>query len=391
MIFNAFLSLLLVLLSGVFAFVPGQSPQSKPIPGEVVSVSAAVIVINTANGQVEANITPKTEFKRVLPENPVASAAVPSSIDEITTGDKVIVSGVPSADGKSVPARMIYLMSKASIDQKNAKESEEWKTRSISGKVTSIDVAAGTVKVDIRTLTGSTIMTLTPKQGAKFLRYAPDSIKFAEAKASTLNDIGQGDMLRALGDKGADGTTFAAETIISGAFQTVAGTVKSVDTAKNEVVIKDLNTNKDVTISTQGATVFKKFPEEMAQRFANMQAGGGARPAGQNGQAGQQGQGGQPQGAPGTRPGGFSGGRGGNVDEMLDRFPNITVADLKPGDMIAVSSSRSADPSRIKAIKLLAGVEPFLRLAAATSGGGRRGGQGVSGGFTIPGLDSFGF
>jgi hypothetical protein len=88
--------------------------------------------------------------------------------------------------------------------------------------------------------------------------------------------------------------------------------------------------------------------------------------------------------------GGPGGAGGGNIDDMIERFPNITVADLKVGDMIALSSTKNGAADKIKAIKLLAGVEPFLRMAAATSGGGRRGG-GVEGGFSIPGLDGIGF
>ena len=74
---------------------------------------------------------------------------------------------------------------------------------------------------------------------------------------------------------------------------------------------------------------------------------------------------------------------------MLERFPNISVADLKPGEVIAVSSTRSNTPSRITAIKLLAGVEPFLRAAQAqaATGAGQRGG-GLS--LDIPGLEGFG-
>jgi len=74
---------------------------------------------------------------------------------------------------------------------------------------------------------------------------------------------------------------------------------------------------------------------------------------------------------------------------MLDRFPSITPADLKAGDMIAVSSTRSGNLDRINAIKLLAGVEPFIRAAQASgaAAGGQRGGQGD---FNIPGLEGFG-
>ena len=87
--------------------------------------------------------------------------------------------------------------------------------------------------------------------------------------------------------------------------------------------------------------------------------------------------------------GGFGGGRSGGIDDMLERFPNITTADLKPGDMIAFSSTKNSNIDRIKAIKLLAGVEPFLRMAQASNGNQRS--QGVSGNFTIPGLDGVGF
>ena len=64
---------------------------------------------------------------------------------------------------------------------------------------------------------------------------------------------------------------------------------------------------------------------------------------------------------------------GGSVDDMLDRFPTITVTDLKTGDMIAVASSKGATPDRIKAFKLLAGVEPFVRMAQMAAAGTNRG------------------
>jgi hypothetical protein len=84
------------------------------------------------------------------------------------------------------------------------------------------------------------------------------------------------------------------------------------------------------------------------------------------------------------------GGRnGGGIDEMLERFPTISAADLKVGDMIAVSSSRGDSIDRISAIKLLAGVEPFIRAAQASGGPRGQGQGGGQGSFNIPGLDGF--
>ena len=79
---------------------------------------------------------------------------------------------------------------------------------------------------------------------------------------------------------------------------------------------------------------------------------------------------------------------GGTLDEMLERLPAITMADLKVGDAIAVSSTTGPDPGRVAAIKLLAGVEPFLNAPAmpAAQGGPRPSSPSIN----IPGLDGIG-
>ena len=127
----------------------------------------------------------------------------------------------------------------------------------------------------------------------------------------------------------------------------------------------------------------------MAERMAGLQANSaGARPVGQPGGAQPVRPAGQT-GAP-VQGGAQGGGRGpaGGIDDMLERFPDMKASELKVGDMIAISSTKGG-VDRIKAIKLLAGVEPFLRAAQASSGANR--GRGVDGGFTIPGLDGIGF
>lgn len=389
MLQNVLITILIFVLSGIFGHIFGQTPDAlKPsvITGDVAVIDASKIVVTTKDGEVQANLTEKTQFKRVPAENPSLAAAVAATVSEIAVGDRVVITGILAADKQSLPARTVYLMTRSDIEKKHAAEAAAWKTRGLAGRVTAVNTGTGQITVEVRGLMGTTTTVVTPKENAIFRRYAPDSVKFDEAKMSSLAEIKTGDMIRALGDKSSDGTSFTAEEVVSGAFQTVAGTVKSVDVEKKEIVVTNLQTKKDVTISLGGASVLKKFPAEMAERLAGFQSGvrppssgGGQPPAA----------GGQPGGAPGGqgRPG--FGGRAGGIDDMLDRFPNITAADLKPGDMIAVSSSKNGNADRINAIKLLAGVEPFLRMAQASGGRGR--GQGVSGDFTIPGLDGIGF
>jgi hypothetical protein len=382
---NLIVSLIVILFTGIFSLVFAQTPDAlKPsvITGDVVSINTSSIELRAPNGMVSVAIVEATKFMKVPASAPSQRNATPSEQSAIKVGDRLMVTGILAADGRSIPARSVFLMSQDDIAEKNKKEADEWRTRGITDKVISANAQTNQLVVETRTLMGSTNVTVTPKASASFMRYAPDSIRFDEAKTSSLTEIAAGDMIRALGDRSSDGTSFTAERIVTGAFQTIAGTVKSIDADKNEVVINNLATNKDLTIVVADITTLKRFPAEMAERMAGGGMGGGPRPVAP---------GGAPVGPPAGGPpnGGMGGMRGGSVDDMIDRFPSITVADLKVGDVIAISSTKNGS-DRIRAIKLLAGVEPFIRMAQA-AGAGRGRGSAVDGGFTIPGLDGIGF
>jgi hypothetical protein len=401
---SLFLLTLLVLVGSIFSSVQAQttgvSPKPSVISGDVTSVSSDKIVLQTKDGSMDIVLSGKTEYKRVPPDNPALKAAVASSFGDIGVGDKLIVTGIVSADKKSLPAKSVYLMTKSDIVQRHTKEQEQWRTRGISGKVTLVNAQAKQLTVSTPGIMGEKITVLSVKDDTDFRRYAADSVQFSQAKQSKIDEIKPGDMIRALGDKSADGAAFTAERIVTGSFQTIGGTVKAIDAAKNEITITNIQTKKDMTIVVGSNSVLKQFPAEMAQRLAMAQGGGGDIQPGRQGgmrppqsgnpQAGQPNAEGQPANRQMGPGGGMRGGAGGgSIDDMLDRFPNITVADLKVGDMVAVSSTKGADLDRVTAIKLLSGVEPFLRMAQA-GGGRRQNGGGQDSGFNIPGLEGIG-
>lgn len=358
--------------------------------GEVTSVAADKIVLQTKDGAIEVALSAKTEYKRIPPENPILPAAVASSFSEIGVGDKLLVTGKVSGDKKTIPAKAVYLLTKSDIAQKQAKEREAWKTRGLTGQIKVINPTTKEITVSVRSVIGSKDVAVSLKDSAKILRYAPDSVDYVEAAPSSFGEIKVGDSLRALGDKNEDGTTFSAEKVVTGSFQTVAGTITAIDIEKNEITINSIQTKKDLKIAVGKNSVLKQFPAEMAQRMAQFQIAqaSGIQPGGQVGTRPPQGN------APGGQGngGGFRG--GGSIDDMLERFPTITLADLKVGEMIAASSTKGANTERITAIKLLSGVEPFLKTPQLPQGG-RRNGQGQggqdSGGFSIPGLEGADF
>ncbi|HEY0430067.1 MAG TPA: hypothetical protein VGC76_19950 [Pyrinomonadaceae bacterium] len=381
---SIFLSFFLALFLSFVSNVSAQTDAMKPslISGDVTAVSTEKISLQTASGAADFVLNDKTVYKRVPPENP--QTKVDSSFSEISVGDKVVVSVLFGADKKAQPVRTVYLMSKADITSKQTKEQQEWRTRGVAGKITAVNPQTKEITITTPGLMGAKTTVLTPKESAQFLRYAQDSVSFNEAKKSSFSEIAVGDLIKAVGDKSEDGATFKAEKLVTGAFQTIVGTVKAVNAEKGEVTISNIQTKKDITVVVDKNSLLKQFPAEMAQRMAMMQAGGGNMirpPQGAGNQQGNQ----NTQQNPNQMGGGN---RGGSLDDMLERFPTITVADLKVGEMIAVNSSKTANQERITAIKLVSGVEPFTKVPQMTTGGGgNRQGSGVSSSFTIPGLD----
>jgi hypothetical protein len=153
--------------------------------------------VKTKDAQVSVELSPKTEFKRVAPERPNLSAAISAALADIAVGDKVIVSGVFGDDKSKLPARTVYLMSQSDIAKRNANEAQRWTTRGISGKVASVNPQTGQIGVEVRGLAGTSNVMVNAKDGATFKRYAPNSVKYSEAVASSVSDIKSGDMLRA--------------------------------------------------------------------------------------------------------------------------------------------------------------------------------------------------
>lgn len=381
-----FLSFFLALFGSFASGVSAQTDAAiKPdlVPGDVTAVSAEKLVLQTANGPLDALLSDKTVYKRVPPEDP--KKPVPSSFAEIGVGDKVVVSGVYASDKKSIPVRTVYLMTKSDISQKQNKELAEWKTRGIKGRVTLVNQQTKEITITTPGLMGAKTIVLTPKDNAEFLRFSQESARFEEAKKSSLVEIAAGDTIEALGDKSEDGATFKAEKILTGAFQLTVGTVTAINVEKGEITLNNIQTKKDVTIVVgKNLLLMKQFPAEAAQRMAMAQAmaanGGTMRPP-QGNQTAQQ--------NPNQTQGG--GGRG-SFDDMLERFPNIKITDLKVGEMIAVSNLKTADQARVTAIKLVSGIEPLIKAQQQmmAAGASRQGSGGANSSFTIPGLDGGG-
>jgi hypothetical protein len=363
-------------------------PAANRILGEVTAKNpdGKEFSIKTATGDVYTVVfSDETVFLRVPPGERDLSKATKISSSDVDIGDRIIARGDVVADQKRVPeAKQVIVMTKSDLAQKQERDAAEWQKRGIAGSVASVDPAAKQIKVTTRGREGTTTVTVAATDSTGFRKYAPDSIKWADAKPSSIADVKPGDQIRVLGNKNADGSAVAAEQIVFGSFRTIAGTIISVDAQKNEIRITDTQLKKPVAIEVAGDTLLKRLPPMVAYMLARrlnptFQGGEGAaaRPGGAPGAAagaggpggpGAAGQRGPGAGSPGA--GGFGGGGNGPRDmaQMIERLPSFSISELKPGDALIVSSSEGADRTRVNAISVLAGVEPILIASPRTFG-----------------------
>jgi hypothetical protein len=295
---------------------------------------------------------------------------------------------------------MVVVNKQSDIAAKQQQEQADWTRRGVGGLVKSVDATTGIVTI---TATNRTI-TIHTTPATVVRRYAPDSVKFSDAQPSTLGAIQPGDQVTARGDRSAEGNEVTAEDIVSGSFRNVAGMIVSIDTGAGSFTVKDLVTKKTVTIKTTPDSDLRKLDPQMAQMIAmRLKSAGPGQPVPAQGGPGNGavagGPGGGPAGASGGQSGqGWQGARGsggggaagaGGFARVLERSPEIHVADLHKGDAVMVVAT-SGSPDAATAIRLVAGVEPMLQASASGSqnmfssawnglGGGSTGDQGGEG------------
>lgn len=340
---------------------PSISPNRALGEVKLIDASAKQMTLKTDAGSVVVvTLSDATSYMRVAPGETTLTNATKITFAEVAEGDRVLAMGKTSDDRKAVTARTIIVMTKADIAKKQEAERAEWKRRGVLGIITGLKPETKEITISSRTMAGQQALIIPVSDKVEMRRYAPDSIKFADAKPSAFEDLKVGDQLRALGERNPAGTSFTAEKVVTGAFKTVGGVVTAIDAATGELKINDLQTKQPLTIVIKSDAVLRKFPAAGEGGMVMMRPGGGA-PGAAGAPAGAS------AGAAGGQGGGMrmGGGGGMNLQEMLEKLPTITVADVKVGDTIIVSSTKGADPSRLTAISLISGADTLLNLLAA--------------------------
>lgn len=371
-----------------------QAPAARldRVIGEVSAIDAGakqLTVKSDTGAAVTANLDDKTTYLSIPPGEKDLKKAAHIAFENVAVGDRAFVRGQIADDQKSIHAVAVIIMTKAELAQKQERDRDEWKRRGLAGHVTAINPETKEITISTRTREGAKAVVIEAGEKVDFRRYAPESVRFSDAKLSSLSELKVGDQLRALGEKNADGTRIKAEAIVSGSFRNIAGVIKAIDATTGVITLTDLVAHKPVAIHVTPDTSMRRLPPAMATMLARRNGGGEGAPAageggrrdgsakaegipgppraegvktnGQPGAGGPAGEHGQWQGGGGMRRGGM------DFQDMLEKMPPMALADLKAGDAIMLSAASGGDSGRVTAINLLAGVEPLL--TAAPQGG----------------------
>jgi hypothetical protein len=335
----------LALLASVSALTAQTNPASDPaitslsvmgVVTELKSDTRQVIVTTSSGNHVTVTLSDRTDFRRIPPGEKTKDKFVKISPTDFGVGDSVFARGRMSEDRKNLPALEFYVMSKGDIAQKREKERDEWRTRGIAGSISALNAATKEISLDSRTPQGPKPVVLATNAETKFRRYAPDSVRFSDAKASSFEELKVGDQLRSLGTKSADGSRFTAEEIVTGSFQTISGTIAEINAENKEIKINDPQSHQTVTIVVSKDSSMRRLTPEMLALLLPPKAGASSATA------------------PPTKA-------QGDLQEMFDQLPPITLPELRPGESIIVSSTKGAEPTRVTAIALVSGVGPLLQ------------------------------
>ena len=341
--------------------------------GTIKTINGNAITLTPESGaDVAVTVEDSARILRLNPGEKDLKNATPIQLQDLKVGDKVRVRG--HAAGQGIDALEVLVITSSAVDAVREQIRQDWQKRGIGGLVRSVDPANGTVTISVTGLSGKKEVVVKTAKNTVIRRYAPDSIKFDDAKPGTLGEVHPGDQLRARGERSADGSEVTAEEIVTGSFRNVAGIVNSVDASAGTISVQDLLSKKPVVVKVTAESQLHKLPPEMAQMIAmrlksslppGAPGAGGARPeSGHGAQAASRPAGGTPAAETGSggMGAGMRSGGGRDFQQILNRMPAVTLADLHKGDAVLIVATEGSG-SGGTAITLLSGVEPILQAA----------------------------
>ena len=288
-----------------------------------------------------------TQVLRVPAGETDLKKAEPIKITDVASGDRVLVTLMPGV----FEARRIVVMSSSDIAKRNEADRLDWTRRGVMGIVAA--KSGGEITLKMRSMGAEKKATVTVSDGTGFRRYAPDSVKFADAKKSSLAEVNVGDQLRARGQKSEDGLKVDRRRSSVRNLRDQGGTDHRRERRSQRNHGEGSGKRQAAGDPGLGGFASQEAAELRGhvcrRRTARWRSAGRSRCTGRASGGGMRGPGGGPP----------------DLAQMLERMPSTSLEDLKVGETIVASSTKGASDGRITAIMLVANADMLIKMASA--------------------------
>src|SRR5215813_8343690 len=185
----------------------------RPI-GVIIAIDPAakrVTIKTDAGPEMTIVFDEATRFLRIAPGAKDLENAAPISAPEMAAGDRILARGRSCGDTGSFEATSIIVISKADLARKHAAERAEWEKHGVGGVITALDPAAKEITINAPTTAGAKPILIAFAPAATLRRYAPNSVKFSDARPSRFEELKLGDQVKALGTADETRSRYTAE------------------------------------------------------------------------------------------------------------------------------------------------------------------------------------
>jgi hypothetical protein len=343
---------------------PAGAGSAARLIGSIKAIAGGSIRLTPDSGpELIVTVDPAAQILRIAPGEKNLKNATRLQFEDLQVGDRILVAGKPGSDSNSMAASSVVVMKHSDVEARQQHDREDWQKRGLGGLVHAVEPASGSVTISISGFSGNKTVIVHTSKDTVIRRYAPDSVKFDEAKLSTLQEIKPGDQLRVRGNRSDDGSELTADEIVSGTFRNIVGTINSVDASTGTLSVQDLLTKKPFQVKVSAESQLRKLPAPAAQQIAmrlkampgieTNRGSASSAPAASGSEAGMEGRS-RSRAAP-------------DFQQMLGRMPAASLADLQKGDAVMMVSTAGTALSEGTVITLLSGVEPILQAAPNAS------------------------
>lgn len=302
--------------------------------GTAGEISSSALTLESESGTTQSiRVSASTDYLAVQPGQEDLREARKIEWREIKPGDRLLIKYSRASDG-ALNALRVICISTTDLEKAQTEQQSDWVRNGTRGVVERIDTAARVIWLRSRSKSSQPQVRIHVGNDATVRHYSVFSLRFDLAEASSFDQIQEGDQLRAKGTLNADHTFLEAALVYFGTFQSIAGTITSVDLPNARLSVKDIKAKRTFTFSFRPNADIRVLPAAVANSVAtalHLQSTGSNQ----------------------------------DLRDKLDKSAVVHLDALKPGVTILIVAS-GANHSLL-ALKILAGIEPIFQSSADAS------------------------